>query len=72
MKVKKGDNVIIIAGRDKGKKGKIVRSIPKDSKVIVEGVNMMKKHRKAKTTNEKGSMTSIAMPIHVSNVKKAE
>ena len=69
MKLKKGDNVILITGKDKGKKGKIVRVLVKKEKVIVEGLNMMKKHQKARKSNEKGSMVDVAMPIHVSNVK---
>ncbi len=71
MKVKKGDNVTIIAGKDKGKKGKIVRAIPKLNKVIVEGANMLKKHQRPRRTGEKGSIIEVAMPLHVSNVKKA-
>lgn len=70
MKLKKGDNVIILTGKDKGKKGKIIRSLPKDSKVVVEGVNILKKHRRPRKSNEKGSIVEMAMPIHVSNVKK--
>ena len=72
MKLKKGDNVIVLAGKDKGKKGKVVRAIPKKNKVIIEGINMTKKHQKPRKSGEKGTMLSIAMPIHVSNVKKAE
>jgi large subunit ribosomal protein L24 len=72
MKVKKGDNIIVIAGKDKGKKGKVARALPKAEKVIVEGVNMYKKHRKPKTTNEKGSANEVPMPIHVSNVRKLD
>lgn len=72
MKIKKGENVIILTGKDKGKKGKIVRVLVKDNKVIVEGINMMKKHFRPRKANEKGSMKSIEMPIHASNVKKAE
>ena len=70
MKIKKGDSVSIITGKDKGKKGKIVRVLVKDDKVIVEGVNMMKKHLRPRKSNEKGSMKDIEMPIHASNVKK--
>jgi len=70
MKIKKGDNVIAIAGKDKGKKGKVVRVLVRADKVIVEGLNMSKKHQRARKTNEKGQMLNIAMPIHVSNVKK--
>jgi large subunit ribosomal protein L24 len=70
MQVKKGDNVVIIAGKDKGKKGKIVRAFPKSNKVIVEGANMMKKHQRPRRSGEVGTMVSMAMPLHASNVKK--
>jgi large subunit ribosomal protein L24 len=70
MKIKKGDNVLIITGKDKGKKGKVVRVLVKENKVIIEGANMVKKHQRARKSNEKGSIISVAMPIHVSNVKK--
>jgi large subunit ribosomal protein L24 len=72
MKIKKDDKVIIIAGKDKGKSGKIVRVFPKTNKVIVEGFNMMKKHQRPRKSGEKGSMVNMAMPINASNVKKAE
>ena len=72
MKIKKGDNVVIIAGKDKGKKGKVVRALPKKNKVVVEGLNMTKRHQKARKSGEKGSMINMAMPINVSNVKLAE
>ena len=72
MKLKKGDNVKVITGKDKGKSGKIVRAMPKENKVIVDGINMMKKHQRPRKSGEKGSMIDIAMPINVSNVKKAE
>ncbi|MFA5778095.1 MAG: 50S ribosomal protein L24 [Candidatus Paceibacterota bacterium] len=72
MKLKKGDNVKIITGKDKGKSGKIVRALPKENKVIVEGLNMMKKHQRPRKSGEKGTMVNIAMPIHISNVKKAD
>src|SRR3989338_1162630 len=68
MKVKKGDNVIVIAGKEKGKKGKIVRVLVSLNKVIIEGLNTVKKHQRPRKTNEKGTMISIAMPIHASNV----
>lgn len=70
MKIKKGDSVTIITGKDKGKKGKIVRVLPKLDKVVVEGANMVKKHQKPRKSGEKGSMKNVEMPIHVSNVKK--
>jgi len=72
MKLKKGDNVKIIAGKDKGKSGKIVRVLVKLNKVIIDGANMSKKHQRPRKSGEKGSMMNIAMPIHASNVKKAE
>ncbi len=68
MKLKKGDNVIIIAGKDKGKKGKIVRSLPTENKVVVEGLNILKKHQRPRKTGEKGQIIKIAMPINASNV----
>jgi large subunit ribosomal protein L24 len=72
MKIKKGDNVIIMAGKDRGKSGKVVRALPKKNKVVVEGLNMTKRHQRARKSGEKGSMINMAMPINVSNVKLAE
>jgi large subunit ribosomal protein L24 len=72
MKIKKGDNVIIITGKDKGKKGKIIRALPKLNKVVIEGLNVARKHQRPRKSNEKGQILNIAMPIHISNVKKAE
>lgn len=69
MKVKVGDTVKIIAGKDKGKGGKVIRTIKKDSKVVVEGINIVKKHSKPSNTNDKGGIFDIEAPIHVSNVK---
>jgi large subunit ribosomal protein L24 len=72
MHVKKGDKVQILTGKDRGKTGKIVRVIPKHEQVIVEGMNMVTKHQRARKSNEKGQIVEHPMPIHVSNVKKAE
>ena len=72
MKIKKNDNVIVIAGKDKGKTAKVVKSFPKESLVIVEGVNMKKKHERARKANSKGQIVEKAMPIHVSNVMLLE
>ncbi len=72
MKIKKGDNVIVLAGKDKGKKGKIVLALPKKDKIIVEGINMSKKHQHKRRKDEKGTKVDVAMPIHVSNVKKID
>jgi len=70
--IKKGDNVIVISGSDKGKKGTVTQSFPKTSQVIVEGINIKKKHEKAKTRDAVGKIIEVTRPIHISNVKKAE
>ena len=72
MKIKKGDNVIVIAGKDKGKTAKVVKAFPKEDLVVVEGVNMRKKHERARKSNSKGQIVEKAMPIHVSNVMVLE
>jgi large subunit ribosomal protein L24 len=72
MKVKVGDNVRILAGKDKGKEGRVIRTLKKDNKVVVEGINMVKKHVKPNRMNEVGSIVDIEAPIHASNVKLAE
>jgi large subunit ribosomal protein L24 len=69
MKVKKGDKVQVIAGKDKGKTGAIVRALPKKDQVLIDGVNVHKKHIRAKKQGEKGKLVDQAFPIHVSNVK---
>lgn len=68
MKIKKGDNVIVLAGKDNGKSGKIIKTIPKVEKVVVEGVNMRKRHLRPKKQGEKGQIVEISAPMHVSNV----
>lgn len=70
MNVKKGDTVLVLTGKDKGKKAKILRSFPSVQKVLVEGINIKKKARKARKQGEKGQIVEVATPIHVSNVKK--
>ncbi len=72
MKIKVGDNVLVIAGKDKGKTGKVIKTLKKDNKVIVEGINMVKRHRKPNANNENGGIFDMEAPIHVSNVKKIE
>jgi large subunit ribosomal protein L24 len=72
MKIKKNDNVIVIAGKDKGKTSKVMKAFPKCDLVIVEGVNMKKKHERARKSNSKGQIVEKAMPIHVSNVMLLE
>ena len=72
LHVKSGDRVIITAGKDKGKTGNIKKSIPSEGKVVVEGINIVKKHMKPNQTNETGGILSVEAPIHVSNVKVIE
>ena len=72
MKVKVGDNVKILAGKDKGKEGRVIKTLKKENKVLVEGINMVKKHVKPNRMNEVGSIVDIEAPIHVSNVKVSE
>ena len=69
MKLKKGDNIIVIAGKDKGKKGKIVSVLVAQNKVVIEGINMMKKHQRPRKTDEKGTKIDKAMPLSASNVQ---
>ena len=68
MKLKKGDKVIVIAGKDKGKVGVIQRAYPKLNKVVVEGVNIHKKHRRPTQQNPNGSILEMYSPIDASNV----
>ena len=67
MKIKKGDQVIVITGRDKGKTGEVIQAMPKESKVLVRGVNLVKRHTKP-TQENAGGIVSKEKPIHVSNV----
>lgn len=68
MKIRKNDTVLVIAGKDRGKKGKVRRAIPGDQKVIVEGVNMIKRHSRARGVARQAGIIELEAPIHVSNV----
>jgi len=68
MKIKKGDKVIVITGKDKGTTGTVARAFPKLDRVIVEGVNIKKKHQKPKRGGAKGQIIEKPFPLHVSNV----
>ena len=68
MKIKKGDNVIVVSGKDKGKKGKVIKALPRKEMIVIEGVNMKKKHKKPRRANQKGQVIEFAVPLHVSNV----
>ena len=70
MKIKVGDSVLVLAGKDKGKTGRVIKTMAKKDKVVVEGINIVKKHVKPNRANENGGIFDIEAPIHVSNVKK--
>ena len=72
LKVKKGDTVLVIAGKDKGARGKVIQAYPDRSRVLVEGVNRIKKHTKVSTTQrgaKTGGIVTQEAPIHISNVQ---
>jgi len=72
LKVKKGDTVLIIAGKDKGARGKVIQAYPDANRVLVEGVNRIKKHTKVSTTQrgaKTGGIVTQEAPIHISNVQ---
>ncbi len=72
MHIKKGDNVIILSGDDKGKTGKVTKSFPAQNKIVVEGINLVNKHERPKKQGQKGQVVKVAMPFDASKVKNAE
>ena len=68
MRVKKGDTVVVIAGKDKGKKGTVTKVFTKANRVLVEGVNVITKHQKPTAVNPQGGIINTEAPIHISNV----
>ncbi|WP_217597940.1 50S ribosomal protein L24 [Cohnella sp. GbtcB17] len=68
LHVKKDDNVIVITGKDKGKKGRVIAAYPRQNRVLIEGVNLVKKHTRPSQTNPQGGIIEQEAPIHVSNV----
>ena len=72
MKIKKGDNVMVIAGKDKGKTGTVLRALPSTDQVIVEGLNMATRHRKNRRMRSQGQVIEMSVPIHISNVALVE
>lgn len=72
MHVKKGDIVVILSGDDKGVKAKIIRSLPREGKVLVEGVNVIKRHERSRRQGQKGQIVERPMPIHASSVALAD
>ena len=71
-KIRKGDTVVILSGKDKGKTGEVIRSIPKDMKVVVKGVNVAARHRKPTQTSPQGGIERTEAPLHVSKVAIAD
>lgn len=69
MKIKKDDQVLIMKGKDKGKKGKVLRSFPEKKQVLVDGVNIKKVHKRPKKTGEKGQIVEVSSPIYIANLK---
>lgn len=67
-KIKKGDRVVVLSGKDKGKHGQVVQSLPKDEKVIVSGINVVTRHQKPTQANPQGGLVRREAPIHVSKV----
>ena len=68
MKIRKNDTVIILAGKDRGKKGKVRRALPKEDRLIVEGLNMIKRHSRARRAARQAGIIELEAPIHVSNM----
>jgi len=68
MKIKQGDTVVVITGKDKGKSGKVLRTFAKLDQVLVEGVHVATKHQKNRRARSQGQIIEMSMPIHVSNV----
>ncbi|MGH6783005.1 MAG: 50S ribosomal protein L24 [Sphingomicrobium sp.] len=71
-KIRKGDTVVVLSGKDKGKTGEVVRSMPKDMKIVVSGVNVHARHRKASQTNPQGGIERTEAPMYVSKVAIAD
>ena len=71
-KIRKGDTVVVLSGKDKGKTGEVIRSMPKESKVVVAGVNVAARHRKPSQVNPQGGIDRKEAPLHVSKVAIAD
>lgn len=72
MKIKKGDTVMVIAGKDKGKTGKVAHAYPENDQVVIEGVNIITRHQKNKQARSQGQIIERPAPIHASNVSLIE
>ncbi|MFQ3596267.1 MAG: 50S ribosomal protein L24 [Sphingomonadaceae bacterium] len=67
-KIRKGDRVVVLAGKDKGREGEVIRAMPKEGRVVVSGVNMVTRHQKPNQADPQGGLKRFEAPIHVSNV----
>ena len=72
QKIKKGDTVVVLAGKDKGRTGEVTKVIPKDDKVVVSGINVHARHRKPSQLNPQGGIERKEAPLHISNVAIAD
>jgi large subunit ribosomal protein L24 len=72
MKIKKGDTVVVISGKNRGTSGKVELVLTKKNMIVIDGVNVVKKHRKANAQSKKGQIVEKSMPIHISNVMLAD
>jgi len=71
-KIKKGDSVVVLSGKDKGRTGEVIKSLPKDGKIVVSGVNIATRHRKPTQENPQGGLVRTEAPMHVSKVAIAD
>ncbi|NNM77571.1 50S ribosomal protein L24 [Sphingomonas sp. ID1715] len=71
-KIKKGDTVVVLSGKDKGKTGEVTRSLPKDGKVVVSGINIATRHKKPSQVDPQGGLERTEAPLHVSKVALAD
>lgn len=69
MKIRKGDQILVISGKDKGRKGKVIEALSKEARIIIENINLRKKHVRPKKSGEKGQIVELPGPLNVSNVK---
>ena len=72
LKIKKGDTVVVLTGKDKGSKGEVTQVLPEERRVVVQGVNISTRHIKPSQTNPQGGLTKAEHPIHISNVALAD
>ena len=71
-KIKKGDQVVVLSGKDKGRTGEVTRALPRDGKVVVSGINVIARHRKPSQANPQGGIDRVEAPLHISKVALAD